>query len=790
MSVEMTSRIPSKDEAHVSHYPLNMDLPFERYEHRRLAARDILVHRIISKLLYPGSRGLAQVYGTRRSNAHGLHNFGAVRKYDRILARDLELLRKMLTTCSATDNLYDPFIKPVRIALQPQYRVGGLAGLQPPTSILDLPGHEGSHLQVTIEEEILDLIRRHYLEIDDPSTRLWLDATQPLMPSSYNTLPSMPKAKDTHAALAQQRKKLDWFSRGQDEKRWYLEDTEHLQSLQGSTRTSHSLRLYDGGALLPPLRQPLLQARAARMKYLTMKTEQGDCIILSPIEEPWGIIKDTIYPRPGLDAPRTVLHAPSWRSWRHKHQWFRDMRSTAPVDFASGRTGRGLDRDGVWSTGRWNHEEGDRGRMGRRGRRRASSEPPLDMFTSARLPWGFFHPREVLIFPKMSLATLDRRSRRRSLSRTRVAEMFFWDTVLTPQSSKKIPPEHLQRLPERQAVIESWPLNDPSTCIHQVEKHIEDLRRWSGLEWSDVNGLYDDILVTLHAAALQSKPCCHSTGPGSCANCTSTGHVTSKCRKSCGFCGAPSPGTLYPTGSRSTSPRALTTFADDDQQPTGQHGNLHMASDCPVARHNRCKCSPFPQYHVAAKCPVLCSRNCGNGHPPGHFKHKNAMTCRARCCMCGTKGHSGQQCKYKRCRCGGAHLGQDCRWQVECRVKDCHNFLCGIHCVACGISRKDLQEGPGFLGRKCPRCVSETGGRPVNDVNVADDGEQQEDAFHESRRKHEAPAKKGRRKNLRKRSDPGVKKKEKEELPWYAPLQPRTRPIVTSKSGKKGTWRN
>ncbi|ROW02300.1 hypothetical protein VSDG_02353 [Cytospora chrysosperma] len=277
MSVEMTSRIPSKDEAHISHYPLNMDLPFERYEHRRLAARDILVHRIISKLLYPGSRGLAQVYGTRRSNAHGLHNFGAVRKYDRILARDLELLRKMLTTCSATDNLYDPFIKPVRMALQPQYRVGGLAGLQPPTSILDLPGHEGSHLQVTIEEEILDLIRRHYLEFDDPSTRLWLDATQPLMPSSYNTLPSMPKAKDTHAALAQQRKKVDWFSRGQDEKRWYLEDTEHLQSLQGSTRTSHSLRLYDGGALLPPLRQPLLQARAARMKYLTMKTEQGDC---------------------------------------------------------------------------------------------------------------------------------------------------------------------------------------------------------------------------------------------------------------------------------------------------------------------------------------------------------------------------------------------------------------------------------------------------------------------------------------------------------------------------------
>lgn len=780
--------------AHVRHYPLDMDLHFERYEHRRLAAREILVHRIVSKFLSPGSVGLAQVYDTRRRKDNGLHNFGTVRRHDRIFARDLELLRKMLVTGSVTDCLYDPFVKPVRMALQPRLRTGGLAGLQPPNSIANLPGLEDAHLQVTVGEEILDLIRRHYFETDDPSTRLWLHAIQPLVPSSYNTLPSMPRANGTHAASAQQRKTLDGSNRSHDEKRWYLEDTEHLQSLQGNTRTSHSLQLYDGGALLPPLRQPLLQARAARMKYLTMKTEKGDCIALSLHEEQWGVIKDTIYPRPGVDAPRTVLHVPSWRSWQYKHLWFRDMRSTHPVDFASGRTGRGMDRDGIWSTGRWIKEEGDRGRMGRRGRRRASSEPPPDTFTSALLPWSLYHPREVLIFPKMSLATVDRRSRRRSLSRTRIAEMFDWDTVFTAQSARNRPSEQLQGLPRRQAVREPSPMYGRPACIHEAERRIENLRRWNAedFEWCDANGLYDDILVSLQATTLPSKPCCHSTGPGSCANCTSTGHVTSKCRKPCGFCGAPSPGTLYPAGAWYAYPgRILTTFADDEKHPAGQHGNLHMASECPVARHSRCKCGPFPQYHVATKCPVLCSRKCGNSHPPGHFKHKNAMTCRARCCMCGTKGHSGQQCKFRKCRCGGAHLGQDCRWQVECRVNGCDKFLCGMHCTACGISRGDLQEGQSFSGGRCPGCMSETGGRPADDVNVDDNGGKQGDTSPNNRRSHlqEAAGKKGRRKNPRKRSEPGAKK-EKEELPWYAPLQPRTRPIVTSKSGKKSTCKN
>lgn len=782
----MTSiRAGNEQPEHVRHYPLDMDLPFDRYEHRRLAARDILVHRIMTRFLFPDSKGLAQVFDTHRSKATSLHNFGTVKRYDKILARDLQLLRKMLATTGITDDLYDPSVKPVRVA---RLHLGGLGGLQPPYTILDFPMNGDDHLPVTVGEEIMDLVRRHYFEIDDPATRLWLHATRPLVPSSYNTLSSIPKAKDTRAASVQKRTKLDRTNCGREEKRWYSDDTEHLKSLQEDTRTSHSLGLYDGGALLPPLRQSLLQSHASRKKHLEMKAEQGDGILQS-LEEHWAVIKDAIYPFPGADTPRTVLHVPSWRSWRHKHHWFRDMQSSPPVDFADGRTGRGMDRDGMWSTGRWVEEEGERGRAGRRGRRRASSEPPPDMFTSARLPWGFYNPRELMIFSKMNLKTVDRRSRRRSLSRTRIAEMFDWNTVFATQPVKENLPVNIQNPGGRQPARTSPPMNEKPTCVHEIEQRLENLRRRRAeeFEWVDINGLYDDILVTLQAKGFPSKPCCHGTGPGSCSNCTSTGHATSKCRKPCGFCGAPSPKTIYPAIS---SRRVLSAFGDE----AGQHGNLHMASDCPVARHNRCKCGPFPQYHVSAKCAVLCSRNCGNGHPPGHFKHRNAMTCRARCCMCGTKGHSGQQCKLKRCRCGGTHLGQDCRWKVECRVKGCDKYLCGVHCSGCGIPRGEMEEGLGFYEGMCPLCFSETGGATAGDVAVDDGGNEDE----ERERSHgvvgaqiqRTAPQKGRRRNIRKTRDPEGKKKEKQELPWYAPLQPRTRPIVTSKSGKKTTWKN
>ncbi|KUI55015.1 hypothetical protein VP1G_02345 [Cytospora mali] len=477
----MASRLPPVDEhrAHIRHYPLDMDLPFERYEHRHLAVRDILVQRIISKFLFPSSKELAQVYEAHRSEENGVHNFGLIKRHDRALAWDLELLRKMLVTCSTTEDFYEPCVRPVRIT-EHGFRL-------PSFTILDVaPRGDGQH-RATLAEEILDLARRHYLEADDPSMRMWLHAIQPPVGSFYNTLPRLPQAEKTHTASIQERERHAERNRRRDEKKWYVGDTQHMQHIQRDTGTTRTLALYDGGALLPPLREPLLSSRASRMRYLEIKAKLGVDFILQPAEH-WEDVKDSIYPWPEADTPRRVLNFPSLRAWRQKQRWFRDIRFSPPVDFASGRAGRGMDRDGIWATARWKDEDGERGRTGRRGRRRASSEPPPDIFTSARLPWCFNHPREMLMFPKMTAATLDRRSRRRSLSRTRIAEMFDWNTVLAVQDPpQKQPGEELSHVP---------PSGDTPNCAHKLEQRLHKMRHlWPhDYDAGDVDGLFDDVL--------------------------------------------------------------------------------------------------------------------------------------------------------------------------------------------------------------------------------------------------------------------------------------------------------
>ncbi|KAK0743635.1 hypothetical protein B0T18DRAFT_291044, partial [Schizothecium vesticola] len=121
--------------------------------------------------------------------------------------------------------------------------------------------------------------------------------------------------------------------------------------------------------------------------------------------------------------------------------------------------------------------------------------------------------------------------------------------------------------------------------------------------------------------------------------------------------------------------------------------NPHRALQCPVAPHNRCKCLPFPVFHVAARCAIPFHRDCQDLSG----KHRVAMLCKARCCMCGLRGHSGRECRQQRCRCGGAHLGQDCSWNPTCGVPGGDRFLCGLHCRGCG-SRERLFGGWGCAG--------------------------------------------------------------------------------------------
>ncbi|KAJ0115655.1 hypothetical protein J7T55_010478 [Diaporthe amygdali] len=767
---------------HVRHYPLDIHLPFENYEHRRLVARDILVNRIISKFLFPGSKELAEAYDAHRSKENGLHNFAPIKIHDRALARDLELLRKMLTTCSITDDHFEPLYAFKHIKVVSHGRVQG--GLTRKTWQIPLALEEEGKVRVTVGEEIQDLVRRHYLETDDACLRLWLQAIQTPRPSSYDTLPKGPREEQSHIALAQKRKKRDAIHIGDDGKKWYPEDTQHLAALQAQLQATQLTPLHDGGASIPRLRQPLLSSRAARIKYLATSTDMNRDILSLHHEHFRDRIMDMVYPWPEGQAPRRVLHVPSW-NWRFKKQWLLDMSSSIPVDFTSGMTGRGLDRDGIWSTSACRDGIVERGRQARRPHRRATSEPPHGMFTSAHLPRSFNHLRGFLTFPRMGPVTMYQRSRRRSLSRTRIAEMFDWNTR-TRQDSEHEKHQNNARKDIQNSSEELSSAQEYSAHLYALSHRLEDNMLFYGMdietvEWAELNKM-------LHKVFDESNRC--EFGTHRCPNCA-VQHLAD-CPKPCGFCGAPSPDSTYVVSELTLSrPKVFAKFIDEEHgQEAGEHGNFHTAPNCPVAKHNRCKCGPFPQYHVAAKCAVLCSRECGNTYPRGHFKHKNAMTCKARCCMCGMKGHSGSQCKLKRCRCGVAHLGQDCTWKVECHVKGCYRFLCGLHCVECGMSREKLEEGMRFEGRKCPACLESTGLADGVAAQSTEDSEGEIEENSSTRPVHNG-SHRSRRRNYRKKrgTKPIVKEEEEAELPWYTPLQPRTRPIVVSKSGKRNVWK-
>lgn len=638
---------------------------------------------------------------------------------------------------------------------------------------------------------------RHYLETDDASLRLWLQMIQPPSLSSYNTLPTGSRAEHTRAASNQSRKRHDATQIASDGKKWYKEDTQLLAAIQTRMRETRLPSLHDGGAFLPQLRRRVFSSKAARVNYMASNMDVGNDndILFLHHESFRDRLMDMAYPWPGGQASRRVLNVASCGS-RSKTQWLVGMVSVSspPVDFSSGLTGRGLERNAIWSTAVCGDGVYERGRSARRSHRRATSEPPHGMFTSARLPRSFDRLKGTLIFPQMKLDTMYQRSRRRSLSRTRIAEMFDWKTP----SRQAYEQERRQKEAQYEDQRSSWqtplyenqrgsfqtPFNpEYSTRLRALNECIEDNSiiheiDVEKVEWAQLNKMLQRVLDEVDG---------YKSGQVPCPNCAGR-HLT--CPEPCGFCGTPSTESSCIASALSLS--HLSTFARIPGQEFGQHRNLHTATNCPVAKHNRCKCRPFPQYHVAAKCAVLCSRDCGNTYPPGHFKHKNAMTCKARCCMCGMKGHSGLQCKLKRCRCGEAHLGQDCTWKVECRVEGCSRFLCGLHCSECGMSREQLEEGSRFEGRKCPACLGGTS--LVDDVAIrnTEDGTEDADGTASTSPARDA-SQRGRRRNPSKKrgtksKDKG-KEKEEAELPWYAPLQPRTRPIVVSKSGKRNTWR-
>ncbi len=133
-------------------------------------------------------------------------------------------------------------------------------------------------------------------------------------------------------------------------------------------------------------------------------------------------------------------------SWRCRKETRSILRQPQPSRLDLGLfQGRGRDRDGIWTTGRTHSlRKGKpdpdgvyRGRYARL-RKRSTSEPPPNSFSVANFPAPNQQAAKTMLqifFPRMTLATLDAKARRRSLSRTRIESMFDWDVSPAPRKN-------------------------------------------------------------------------------------------------------------------------------------------------------------------------------------------------------------------------------------------------------------------------------------------------------------------------------------------------------------------
>jgi hypothetical protein len=90
-------------------------------------------------------------------------------------------------------------------------------------------------------------------------------------------------------------------------------------------------------------------------------------------------------------------------------------------------------------------------------------------------------------------------------------------------------------------------------------------------------------------------------------------------------------------------------------------------------------CAPRPK-HTDRECPKEC-RFC---HLSLLERHKNPWNCKVSCCLCGSKKHTGYDCKVD-CECEDRHLGQDCPLR-QCLHKGCPLLNCTEHCSRCGVA--------------------------------------------------------------------------------------------------------
>lgn len=131
------------------HYPLHEELPFERYEHRALGARDVMVHRIMETYMFP-RKVKASVLDVPVDHDFVLY---PVKGQDVGTALDIHCVQRMLMT---EWDVMAPML--VWSKSLPDWR-------PPPPRFQELR---------RVGDMMLDLVQRHFLEVADPSLRVLL----------------------------------------------------------------------------------------------------------------------------------------------------------------------------------------------------------------------------------------------------------------------------------------------------------------------------------------------------------------------------------------------------------------------------------------------------------------------------------------------------------------------------------------------------------------------------------------------------------------------------------------
>lgn len=684
------------EERSASHYPLGRLDSFEKYEHRRLGLREALVSRVVADVMNPMriSQGAKTLDLYIRGGCPFLPTMmlnTEAQGPDMELELDLRLLEDMVHLVPADKPWRDWRLKMLK------------------NRAVDIVACPPYQRPWTIGEKILDLVQRHYLEVDETATRQWFrimrlphGPTQQFRPKpptsgeladpsrTASATPRTEPRRGTRAAATQSYEARRNHSRLEDRggQHHVFDLCKHRESLDRFAKTQDGMHLYDGGASRSWNNQALDFGRSVTAHQVSMVGNAA----MAPM---W-------------PHSRVLRRFKVRLSWKHRCKLDDPLFVTAHPPFRPTR-GRG-----PFKYYAQNCRSQDRfSRDSPAPRQRSLSEPPAGMFAHAKLPRPAHHGPVLemeIAYPPLSLSQIDRRSRRKSLDRENIEDMFGAAPIRGPGFLS-----HGQHIEDGSRIAEDGSymggLEDriPSTVerrrdgtwkgpllthnvlwchscqIFQAMTGLQTLTIDSGPGEATYNSrpvgpILNPRQVEKNSGADPSR--LRSKFPSlafctACTNCTAWGHSRTQCFLRCGHCGAL--GADVNPNDHHDHPALHQLLVR--YPPAGLPARYHQADDCKVAKRNRCKCVTFPTFHTANDCTITCSRPCGNPWPPGHFKHRNAITCKFRCCMCGIRGHAGKECYLTKdtCLCGGRHLGQDCGWKAECRVAGCGRYHCRLH---------------------------------------------------------------------------------------------------------------